>query len=1027
MTQKSTGKPNSFDIGDRVIASSKYGSKVGILKYLGETRFAHGMWCGIQLDEATGINDGSVEGEQYFVCPSNHGIFVPISKVSLSPNSKKPRIRKSASFESIHSGNTATIAAPNCTPKGTLDAQGKIECLEYLLEQEKKKSADLQYRMDEACMSAGDYNDELSKYREKVEKLEKELKFKNKVLIDNKLLAAGDFISNKNQDCESIETMCLKMQLDEIMKKCRVQDDLRKCLEMKLKEAEENLELRENSTKVSEEVLRDEITFSTKRLGELENELDGKEKMIEDLKRSLKRDGEKKSEEIEAMKINIQLLEDQLKAKESQLNELMRSLENAQKETERKSQQIVQLERESAEIARRSLAESDEAIEQQKAEKKALEMDLLKTDKALKDLKMTIKKLEDSLEEKRLELEARAQEIAKLLAKIEQLEKENSEKDQRLDEFVKNQEKIEADMAKWQDELDQVREKNSTLQIDMEIVRSSTVDASELTRLSQLVDEKESSLQAQIEDFEKLTQENTVMKLNLETCEEELARLRSQGIEQEQQLKVELDTFKRNSVLQTDSLKREMDALRETLESERLKFSQQIAETEAKKKELEDTIASLETQIAVLKQEVDESRDKAEKDKQKMCREVLEMRIRNEEFSKDLDGYIKSEKCLKGQLESLNESYQKMKNENKALMDETECIKQKLDELENARADLEEFREDEREKCEMMKETISVLESRIRCLIDQEKCLRECLAERERKIQKMECLAAQNDEYMEKLLTEKKSESFKFREDMEIKGKIIEDLNEKLADLELCLYETDTKADPKYVELQESLSEKELKIQHFQELIKNWEVKCKKQEKVFQKEIQLTKSASSGKIHQLEEKIECFESKRNDELRKLKEKLLQVEATIDSFSGEAKSCAERLKEKCKRETELIEYIKELECRETELTTLNEHLQKQMEDLLESGHIVRPDTSESDEHIDFLNSMVTNLHADKLRLLNRVEALESESSHSPYTSATSTIDTQLFCDHCGGFENHETGDCPHFCSDTSQADSPTDEY
>lgn len=55
-------KENGLTVGDRVIVSSGFGSRPGILRYLGETQFASGNWCGIELDEGTGKNDGSVDG-----------------------------------------------------------------------------------------------------------------------------------------------------------------------------------------------------------------------------------------------------------------------------------------------------------------------------------------------------------------------------------------------------------------------------------------------------------------------------------------------------------------------------------------------------------------------------------------------------------------------------------------------------------------------------------------------------------------------------------------------------------------------------------------------------------------------------------------------------------------------------------------------------------------------------------------------------------------------------------------------------
>ena len=49
-----------LQIGERVIVSSSQGSKTGILRYMGSTEFAPGEWCGVELDEGTGKNDGAV-------------------------------------------------------------------------------------------------------------------------------------------------------------------------------------------------------------------------------------------------------------------------------------------------------------------------------------------------------------------------------------------------------------------------------------------------------------------------------------------------------------------------------------------------------------------------------------------------------------------------------------------------------------------------------------------------------------------------------------------------------------------------------------------------------------------------------------------------------------------------------------------------------------------------------------------------------------------------------------------------------
>ncbi|XP_060870587.1 CAP-Gly domain-containing linker protein 1-like isoform X2 [Metopolophium dirhodum] len=78
---------SDLKIGDRVIISSGQGSKLGVLRYRGATQFAPGEWCGIELDDPLGKNNGIVEGIKYFECEDKFGLFTPIAKVSKSPMS----------------------------------------------------------------------------------------------------------------------------------------------------------------------------------------------------------------------------------------------------------------------------------------------------------------------------------------------------------------------------------------------------------------------------------------------------------------------------------------------------------------------------------------------------------------------------------------------------------------------------------------------------------------------------------------------------------------------------------------------------------------------------------------------------------------------------------------------------------------------------------------------------------------------------------------------------------------------------
>ncbi|KAH6911162.1 dynactin [Coprinopsis sp. MPI-PUGE-AT-0042] len=53
----------------------------GVVRFVGATSFQVGKWVGIELDEANGKNDGSVQGIPYFTCEPNHGVFVRPSQI----------------------------------------------------------------------------------------------------------------------------------------------------------------------------------------------------------------------------------------------------------------------------------------------------------------------------------------------------------------------------------------------------------------------------------------------------------------------------------------------------------------------------------------------------------------------------------------------------------------------------------------------------------------------------------------------------------------------------------------------------------------------------------------------------------------------------------------------------------------------------------------------------------------------------------------------------------------------------------
>lgn len=90
-------------VGQRIELSD---GRTGFIRFVGHTAFAAGEWVGIELDEDTGKNDGSVQGERYFDCQMGFGMFVrPTTVIVLAqpppappkqPVAKKPLSRPSS-------------------------------------------------------------------------------------------------------------------------------------------------------------------------------------------------------------------------------------------------------------------------------------------------------------------------------------------------------------------------------------------------------------------------------------------------------------------------------------------------------------------------------------------------------------------------------------------------------------------------------------------------------------------------------------------------------------------------------------------------------------------------------------------------------------------------------------------------------------------------------------------------------------------------------------------------------------------
>lgn len=65
--------------------------RTATVRFVGSTHFQTGDWVGIELEDATGKNDGSVKGERYFDCEQGYGMFLRPSGVRQVLEPAKPK------------------------------------------------------------------------------------------------------------------------------------------------------------------------------------------------------------------------------------------------------------------------------------------------------------------------------------------------------------------------------------------------------------------------------------------------------------------------------------------------------------------------------------------------------------------------------------------------------------------------------------------------------------------------------------------------------------------------------------------------------------------------------------------------------------------------------------------------------------------------------------------------------------------------------------------------------------------------
>ncbi|KAJ5380473.1 Dynactin [Penicillium cataractarum] len=100
------------------------------VRFIGLTHFANGEWIGVELNDATGKNDGEVQGERYFQCEPGFGMFIrptAIGTVLQQPSRESKQTARPGSNATTGRQSQAGIAAgvrkPGALPPTTIKRQ----------------------------------------------------------------------------------------------------------------------------------------------------------------------------------------------------------------------------------------------------------------------------------------------------------------------------------------------------------------------------------------------------------------------------------------------------------------------------------------------------------------------------------------------------------------------------------------------------------------------------------------------------------------------------------------------------------------------------------------------------------------------------------------------------------------------------------------------------------------------------------------------------------------------------------------
>ncbi|XP_023816213.1 CAP-Gly domain-containing linker protein 1 isoform X2 [Oryzias latipes] len=535
-------------LGDRVLVS---GSKAGVVRFLGETDFAKGDWCGVELDEPLGKNDGAVAGARYFQCLPRFGLFAPVHKVTrigfpcTTPtkamrSGRRSMLRRSPSASSISSLSSATSSISGKPSRAGLLTETsaryarKISGTTALQEALKEKQQHIEQLLVErdlercevakATSHAGEVQQELVLLRKGREQYAVEMEAKLDQLRSLVEAADRDKVELLNQlEEEKRKVEDLQFRVEEA---CITKGDLEvatvsersRIMELEREVADLQLRLRASQQK------EDAASLSQKQIGSLTSQVQAQEKKISEL-----------SVDLESKQKELQSVQKEKSSLEDLLSSLSQKLQVSEEESRRTAKAAEELEQ--------SLERSKKERETQKEESRSRETDLrAQLTQAQEKSERSIQSLAQLTDEKKIlemELEALNQQNSKYQEELRVSKERGRSENHRIKVLCREIEELKLASHKHHHEHN---EEQNCQQPDMKTrgsISSRDAERDFQTSTAGLISEKDRELEILRTEIEVLRGENAMTKTlqsAVETLEKDKAQLQGRVHSLEQRL-----------------------------------------------------------------------------------------------------------------------------------------------------------------------------------------------------------------------------------------------------------------------------------------------------------------------------------------------------------------------------------------------------------------------------------------------------------------------------------------------------------